>query len=163
MNMIRKLIRLWRERATAISERDAMSDRLYEFEVQVKVAGEALVQKDSELHVFIEQLHNTMGGATLPTCESEALARLRVLRAQSDKYVAIRDALSGSLDADATLLRRLACAMGTADLSVESVIDRANTLAKMNVANGELKRTIARQHAEMNRCAEEDGHCEPIF
>jgi hypothetical protein len=136
--MIRKLTRLWRERATAIAERDAMADRLAEFQTQIEVAAQALDRKDSELFEFIGKLHNTMGGATRPTCESEAMDRLRVIRAQADKYLAIRDALSGNLDVDATLLKRLACAMGTAELDVESVIGRANALAKVHQERTEL-------------------------
>lgn len=153
--MIRKTIRLWRERATAIAQRDALSNRLAEFQIQVEVAALALEQKDLEMFKFVGCLHETMGGETRPMCETEALARLRVIRAQADKYLAIRDALAGSLDVDAVLLRRLACAMGTSQIDCEAVIGRANALAKVNVTNGELTRTIARMQAEMDRCAEE--------
>ena len=138
--MIRKLTRLWRVRATAIAQRDAMADRLAEFQIQVEVAAQALDKKEIELFDFIGRLHNTMGGETQPANESEALDRLRVIRAQADNYLTIRGALAGNLDVDAVLLKRLACAMGTSALDVESVIGRANALAKVNVANGELVR-----------------------
>lgn len=160
--MIHKMTRLWRERATAIAQRDAMSNRLAEFQTQIEVAAQALDKKDIELFHFISRLHNTMGGETQPANESEALDRLRVIRAQADKYLAIRDALAGSLDVDAVLLKRLACAMGTSEIDCEAVIGRANALAKVHVTNGELNRENERLRAEVDRLDDDDDDNRPM-
>lgn len=141
--MIRKMTRLWRERATAIAERDEMADRLHEFQVQVEVATEALAKKDISLLKFIDRLHDTMGGLTKPTCEGDTMARLRVIRAQADKYKTIRDGLAGNINPDSVLIRNLACAMGTSSLSVDAIVKRADVLMRSHVANSQLNKRVA--------------------
>lgn len=155
--MTSKLLRLWSTRATLIAECDKMSDRLAEFQIQIEVAAEALAQKDAELFEFIERLHNTMGGLTRPTCESDALDRLRVIRAQADKYVVIRDALAGRIDPDAMLIRNLACAMGTAELNAVAIIARAQTLVKTNHLNTQLVQEVKSLQRQLD-----DDPLEPV-
>lgn len=116
-----------------------MSERLHEMQVTVEVQSEALTQKDVELMEFVHKLHETMGGEKRLNSEADALARLRELRGNSDTYLAIRAVIRGNYDPDAELLRRLACAVGTSQLDVDSVIRRAAQLSTALTKNAGLQ------------------------
>lgn len=132
-----------------LEENNKLSDRLFEFQTQIEVMGEALEMAEKRMLRFIDQLHNTMGGASVPTCEAEALDALRFIRGRADKYVAIREVLAGRFDPDQAILRRIACAVGTSQLDIESVIKRAGQLSQVNSKNAELTRDLVRARQEI--------------
>jgi hypothetical protein len=119
-----------------------LEKRLYEMQTTVEVQSDALNQKDVALMEFVHKLHETMGGEKKLTCEEDALARLRVLRDQSDRYLAIRSVIRGDYDAEEALLKRLACSLGCSQFDVENVIKRAGVLAGVLSENVGLKHEL---------------------
>lgn len=141
----------WREEAARLLEsNEKLSDRLAEFQIQIEVMGEVLEQKDQRMMEFIDQLHNTMGGERAPTCEAEALNDLRMIRARSDMYVAIREVLAGRFSPDQAILRRIAGAVGTSQLDIESVVNRAGQLSQVHSENAGLRRDLVLAKQEID-------------
>lgn len=134
-----KFFRLNKEINDQEAQLTDMAERLHEMQVTVEVQSEALTQKDEELMKFVALLHETMGGEKKLRTEADALSQLRLLRGQSDTYLAIRAAIRGDYDPDAALLRRLACSLGTSQLDVESVIARAAQLSTVLAKNAGLE------------------------
>lgn len=129
---------------------DAMEERLHEHQVQIEVMGEALTRKDDEMLAFVHRLHETMGGDQKLMCEGDALARLRVLRSQSDQYTAIMDAVNGRYCADIALRKRLACSLGCAQFDADTITKRAIQLAGELSKNGELTRELGEKEQEIS-------------
>lgn len=129
MESIMKFFRLNKQLKQVAALRDAMSDRLHEAQVQIEVMAQALDQKDAELMAFVGRLHENMGGELRLESEGDALARLRVIRAQAEMFTAIMDVIEGRYDADQALLKRVACALGISQFDVNSVISQAGRLA----------------------------------
>lgn len=130
-------------------QRDSMSEQLYTHQRTIEVMADTLEQKDAALLEFVGRLHENMGGELKLTCEGDALARLRVIRAQAERYTAILDMIHGSYDADEALLKRVACALGTSQLDVNSIISRAGHLAGAQSKNIELTLKIAEMQQEI--------------
>lgn len=143
--------RLKRERDEAVRQAEQMGAQLENHQRTIEVMGEALTEKDTASAEFVGRLHETMGGAQALTCEGDALARLRVLRAHADQYIAIRDVLAGRFDPSVAVLKRVACAVGCAQFDVETVVERAGQIAQANTAS---KRELA---TAMGRVDELEG------
>ena len=134
---------------------DQMSERLAEHQTQIEVMAEALNKKDADLLAFVDRLHENMGGELKLDSEAAALSRLRVIRGQAERYTAIMDMIHGDYDADAALLKRVACALGTADFEVNHIISRAGHLAAAHSREMALKRELADAKTEIEGLKEE--------
>ena len=134
---------------------DQMSERLAEHQTQIEVMAEALNKKDADLLAFVDRLHENMGGELKLDSEAAALSRLRVIRGQAERYTAIMDMIHGDYDADAALLKRVACALGTADFEVNHIISRAGHLAAAHVRELALKRELADAKQEIEELKDE--------
>jgi hypothetical protein len=132
-----------------------MGERLHEHQTQIEVMAEALNQKDVAMLEFIGKLHENMGGTRTLKTEDEALARLRTIRAAADRYYAIIDMMRGDYDADAALLKRVACALGTADFESNHIINRAGYLAAAHSREQALKRELDEAGTEIAELEEE--------
>ena len=132
-----------------------MSTRLHDHQRQIEVMGEALNRKDGELLKFVDKLHENMGGTLKLSCEADALSRLRVIRDQAERYTAIMDVIHGTYDADETLRKRIACALGTASFDVHNIISRAGNLAAAHSRELALKRELADAKAEIEELESE--------
>lgn len=134
---------------------DAMGDRLHDHQVQIEVMGEALTRKDDDNLAFVHRLHETMGGDQKLMCEGDALARLRVLRGQSDKYLDMVAAMRGDYDAEGALLRRLACALGCAQFDLDTIVKRAAQLASELPKNVKLTRELEEKRQKVEDLEDE--------
>lgn len=147
----------WRAEAKRLLEQnEQLSQRCAEHQTTVEVAIAAMERKDKELMEFIHKLHNTMGGDSVPTCEAEALAQLRVIRGRADKYLAIREVLAGRFNPDEHVLRRIACAVGTSHLDLDSVVERAGQLSQVHVKNAELFRELTEANQRIDELENEE-------
>ena len=132
-----------------------MSDRLHEHQTQIEVMSEALNQKDTNMLELVGRLHENMGGTRVPKNEDDALVRLRSIRAQADRYQEIIAMVHGEYDADNALLKRVACALGTADFEVNHIISRAGHLAAAHSRELALKRELAEAKTEIAELEDE--------
>lgn len=131
---------LIRERDLAREQSTLMSDHLANHQSQIEIMAEVIEKKDKQILDFISRIHETIGGDMTPTTEDETLAILREQRAHADLYRNIREVLAGRYDADASLLRNLACALGCSQFDSDSVIRRGSSLA---VSNRQMKSDLA--------------------
>lgn len=150
-----KFFRLNKLVKEADAMRNAMSERLHEAQVRIEVMAKALEQKDEALMEFVGKLHENMGGELKLTCEADAMARLRVIRAQAERYTAIMDVIDGRYDADEALLKRVACALGTSQFDVNSIISQAGHLAGVMSKNAELTLRVAKMQQEIEELEDE--------
>lgn len=150
-----KFLQVRKQLKEADAMRDAMSERLFEAQTQIEVMGEALNRKDGELLKFVDKLHENMGGTLKLTCEADALSRLRVIRDQAERYTAIMDVIHGTYDADKTMLKRVACALGTADFDVHNIISQAGNLAAAHSRELALKRELEEAKTEIEELESE--------
>ena len=128
---------------------EGLSNQLALSQTHIEVAAEALDHKDAEMFALIEKLHQTMGGKRTPKNESEALERLREMRAHADLYLSIREVLAGRFTADKALLRRLACSLGTAQMDVDTVMARAGQMTNVMAVNRQLSAKVERLEREI--------------
>ena len=147
--------RLLDENNTLREQNEQLSKHCADHQTYVEVAAEALERKDQELMAFIHKLHNTMGGEHVPTCEAEALEALRLIRGRADKYLAIREVLAGKFDPDQAILRRIACSVGTSQLDIDSVVERAGELSNVHVKNAEMFRELVEARRRIEELEDE--------
>ena len=119
---------------------DALGDRLMEHQTRIELMQVEIVTKDEEYLLFIAELHEHMGRSV--SGREHTLQYVANLRAQAETMQSIKAILAGQYDADAALLRRLACSMGTSHMDVDSVVQRAGVLSQVNVRNAEMERTV---------------------
>jgi len=153
MNPFKTNKRLKADLQVAQAEADSLSARLSEFQTQVEVAGEALQLKDLEFVSFLHELQEAIGGEF--TTRESALDCIRRIRAKGDLMQTIFDVIDGAFEPDAELLRRVACALGTSQLDVGSVLAQANGLGSVQAKNIELFRQLRTAQVRVAELEEE--------
>lgn len=137
-------------------QNEQLSTRCAEHQTHVEVANEAMNRNEAALMEFLRRLHHTMGGKKEPTCEEDTIADLRRIRAQSDMYLNIRAMLAGRFNADEALVRRIACAVGTSMLDVDSVVERAGQLSQVHAENIRLNQELEKAQRRIEALDAED-------
>lgn len=130
-----------------------LGDRLVEQQTRIELMQVEIVTKDEEYLKFISELHEHMGESV--TGRDHTLQYVAGLRAQAETMQTIQIMLAGQYDADAALLRRLACAMGTSHMDLNSVVQRAGVLSQVNVRNAELERLVRQKEDKIDELEDE--------
>lgn len=116
------------------AQKDAnkLADRLYEMQKRVEASQEELNRREETMREVGEA-----AGLDVEDPSRWLQDRVRFLRRQADLLATFREVSDGNFDPDRTLLRRLACCLGTSHMEPDALIERANGIL---VENENLRR-----------------------
>lgn len=154
-----KLIRLVQ---LAESESNDLSDRLHEMQVRVEAAQEDANRVDAEFRQIVGKIAEAIDlGEQQDRSLHGMLSRIGDLRRKAEIVDLFDRVRGGRFDPDKELLRRVACAVGTATVgTVDTVLKRVNALAGMpgQIRGLELERDRLRDRVEELDGFDEDGN-----
>lgn len=149
-NLDKAVEALMNMRDVADREADQLADRLHEMQVRVELAQQDLDRRDRQFLEHVQKLADALGLEYEKVTEQVVLDEIRAVRSKGERLDLFYDVASGNFDPDRELLRRVACAVGTATVGdVKATLERLGALTAMPGKVANLERELAETKAEL--------------